>query len=66
MAPKAKDNDRGDPVRSFLVVILIALAVLAWGGAIFFLVGDRGQPDWDYGTIADVPGKSPFSTRVNP
>lgn len=66
MAHKTKNEDPGSTWKSFFIVILITLAVLAWGGVIYFLVGDRGQPDWEYGTISDVPGKSPFSTQIKP
>ena len=27
----------------------------------FSVVGDRGQPNWDYRPVKDVPGESPYA-----
>ena len=37
---------------------------LLWGAFIFFTVGDKEPAEWDYHVISDVPGESPYSTRV--
>ena len=47
--------------KTWLIIILLVLLVLVQGGLSFFIVKDRGQPDWDYRPIRDVPGESPFA-----
>jgi hypothetical protein len=46
---------------TWLVIWLLALAILLQGHFAFKAVGDLGQPTWDYGTIKDVPGQSPYA-----
>jgi hypothetical protein len=41
------------------VVFLCVVVILIQGFFTFFIVGDRGQPDWDYRQVKDVPGQSP-------
>ena len=36
--------------------------ILLKGLFTFFIVGDNGQPTWDYGTVEDLPGESPYAT----
>jgi hypothetical protein len=48
-------------LKNTLIVILLVLIVLFQGGLSFFIIGDRGQPDWDYRPIKDVPGESPYA-----
>jgi len=44
----------------FILVLLLALIIIK-GSLTFFHVGDRGQPDWDYRPVRDVPGQSPYA-----
>jgi hypothetical protein len=37
------------------------LLVLAQGVFSFLVVGNLGQPDWDYRPVKDVPGESPYA-----
>ena len=48
-------------IRSWVIVTLLVLLVLAKGIYAFTIVSDRGQPSWSYGTIEDVPGASPYA-----
>jgi hypothetical protein len=50
-------------IRSWSIVALIAATFLVWGLFLFFSVGDKGPPDWDYSIVRDIPGESPFSTH---
>jgi len=50
-------------IKSLLIVFALALSFLAWGLLIFFSVGDKGPPPWDFGIVADIPGESVFSTH---
>lgn len=43
------------------VIILLVLFILFKGALSFFVVGDRGQPNWDYRPVRDVPGESPYA-----
>ncbi len=47
--------------RTWVVIGLLAVFILAKGFFSFFVVGDLGQPDWDYRPIPDVPGESPYA-----
>jgi hypothetical protein len=49
--------------RSLVIVVAIALSFLAWGLLIFFSVGDKGSPPWDFGVVQDIPGESVYSTH---
>ena len=55
-------ND-GRTIKSLIIVIVIAISFLAWGLFIFFSVGDKGSPPWDFGIVQDIPGESAFSTH---
>jgi hypothetical protein len=46
---------------TWFIVVLLVLLVLAQGAFSFLVVGDRGQPDWSYGPVKDVPGESPYA-----
>lgn len=37
------------------------LLILGKGFLSFFAVADRGQPDWDYRPLPDVPGESVYA-----
>jgi hypothetical protein len=49
--------------RGWLIVIAMAVLFLLWGFFVFFSVGDKGPPFWDFGVIKDVPGESRYSTE---
>ena len=60
-----KQNRRTN-LRGWIIVIAMAVMFVAWGLFIFFTVGDKGPPSWDFGVIRDVPGESPYSTERPP
>jgi hypothetical protein len=49
--------------RGFLLGVMIALLFFIWSLFVFFMVGNKGQPSWDFGVIKDIPGESPYSTN---
>jgi len=53
-----------EALRTYFIVVGIAVFFLLWGAFIFFTVGDKEPAEWDYHVISDVPGESPYSTRV--
>ena len=46
----------------WLIVCGIAIAFVLYGFFAFFVIGDKGPPGWDYGSLPDVPGESTYST----
>ena len=46
---------------SWLIVIFLVLGILIKGLFAFSVVGDHGQPTWDYRPVQDVPGESPYA-----
>ena len=47
--------------RSWVIIGLILAFILTKGVFAFVAVGDRGQPDWDFRPVGDVPGESPYA-----
>jgi hypothetical protein len=47
-------------------VIGLAVFFLLYGLFLFLSIGDKGPPDWDFGVIEDIPGKSVNSTSPEP
>jgi len=47
----------------WIIVFGMALLFILWGLFIFFAVGDKGPPSWDFGVIKDIPGESSYSTE---
>ena len=50
-------------MRSWLIIIGIAALFVCWGLFVFFTIGDKGSPPWDFGVVKDIPGESPYSTH---
>jgi hypothetical protein len=46
---------------TWLAIIVLVLFVLLNGAFAYFLIGDRGQPSWDYRPVQDIPSASPYS-----
>jgi hypothetical protein len=46
---------------TWVVILLCMLLILIQGLFAFSVVGDLGQPDWDYRPVKDVPGESPYA-----
>lgn len=46
---------------TWLVLWLLLLLILLQGQFAFRVVGDLGQPNWDYRPVKDVPGQSPYA-----
>ena len=49
-------------LRGWIVVCAMSLLFVAYGFLAFFIVGDKGPPDWDDGSVPDVPAQSVYST----
>jgi hypothetical protein len=46
---------------TWIIIIALVLLVLLKGAFAYLLIGDRGQPGWDYRPVPDVPGESPYA-----
>ena len=49
--------------RSWLIVGALVFLFLFYGFFMYFVVGDKGPPPWDFGVVEDVPGQSFSSTH---
>lgn len=47
--------------KTWVLILLLMLFVLAKGFFALSVVGDRGQPSWDYRPVKDVPGESAYA-----
>jgi hypothetical protein len=47
--------------KTWLLILFFVAIVTFQGWLAYTLIGDRGQPDWDYRPIKDVPGASPYA-----
>lgn len=55
-------NEQGSAsLLSWAIVLGIASTFFVWGIFIFFTVGDKGSPPWNFGVVADIPGESPYA-----
>jgi hypothetical protein len=60
-----ESGTRGDKtdLRSWLIILAVALLFFCYGLFMFLAVGDKGPPGWDFGVVKDVPGESAYSTH---
>ena len=63
MEPIASEQREKTNRVGWIVVVAMAVVFILWGIFIFFSVGDKGPPSWDFGVIKDIPGESPYSTE---
>ena len=54
-------KDHTSSGKTWLIVASLAVFILAKGAFSFFVVGDRGQPTWNYRPVNDVPAASPYA-----
>jgi hypothetical protein len=48
-------------LKTWIIITLILLFIVFKDSLSFFVVGDLGQPDWDYRPMPDVPGESAYA-----
>ena len=48
-------------VRTWFLIMLMVGWVAFKGWLAYTVIGDLGQPDWDYRPILDVPGESAYA-----
>ena len=52
---------RETSLRAWIWIFIMVGIILFKGLLSFFVVSDKGQPDWDYRPFKDVPGESPYA-----
>jgi len=57
------ENSPGEhsALKTWVIILLILTFIVFKDGLSFFVVGDLGQPDWDYRPVKDVPGESAYA-----
>lgn len=56
-------EEGGKNFKAWFIVCTLAILLLIYGVFMYFVVGDKGPPPWDFGTVEDVPGQSVYSTQ---
>ncbi len=51
----------GSALKTYIVIAAVVALILFKGALAFVMIGDQGQPDWDYRPILDVPAESPYA-----
>ena len=54
-------DHQSSAIKTWLFVLFFVAIVLFQGWLAFTVIGDLGQPDWDYRPIKDVPAESAFA-----
>ncbi|HME43143.1 MAG TPA: hypothetical protein VKF36_08670 [Syntrophorhabdales bacterium] len=60
---EAQGKERWIEIKSWVYVCGLALFFLLYGLFMFYMIGDKGPPGWDFGTVEDIPGESVYSTN---
>ena len=56
-------DEQGQSLKGWFYVCGLALFFLLYGLFMFYTIGDKGPPGWDFGTVEDIPGESVYSTN---
>jgi hypothetical protein len=56
-------REQGVGIKGWLFVCAIALSFLLYGLIMYFAIGDKGPPGWNFGAVEDIPGESIYSTN---
>ncbi|MEM5787257.1 MAG: hypothetical protein AAGU11_08060 [Syntrophobacteraceae bacterium] len=59
----APTEEERSPILTWGIIVGIGTSFLLWGLLVFFVIGDKGPPEWDFSIIPDVPGESAYSTH---
>ncbi|MFZ2448191.1 MAG: hypothetical protein WAW37_17680 [Syntrophobacteraceae bacterium] len=60
----APTEEESGSARTWAIIAGIAATFLLWGGIVFFVIGEKGPPDWDFSVVPDIPGESAYSTHT--
>ncbi|HYA04168.1 MAG TPA: hypothetical protein VEI04_13775 [Syntrophobacteria bacterium] len=48
-------------VRTWALIVLLAIWFLAYSAFVYFAIGEKGPPNWDLVTVSDTPASSPYA-----
>lgn len=54
------DKNKTSSITSWIWIAVMVGIILGTGIFAFFMVSDKGQPDWDYRAVKDLPAESPY------
>jgi hypothetical protein len=54
------DTSKESVILTWVCIIALAVGFLIFNFFAYRVVGDAGQPTWNYGTVKDVPAESPY------
>jgi hypothetical protein len=46
---------------TWILILIMVTYIFVKGLFVYLVVGDKGQPGWDYRPVPDVPGESPYA-----
>ena len=52
-----KNDERWVDLKGWFYVCGLALFFLLYGLFMFYMIGDKGPPGWDFGIVEDIPGE---------
>jgi hypothetical protein len=55
------ENKNESVFATWVFIAALILYFLLFSTFTYFFVGDKGQPEWDFRPVADVPGQSPYA-----
>ncbi len=62
-ATDSRIQENKTALRSWIIILAIAILFFCYGLFMFLAVGDKGPPGWDFGVVSDIPGESAYSTH---
>ena len=54
-------TDKFAGIKTWAAIFALVAMILGIGAFTYFVVGDNGQPTWEYRPVKDVPGESPYA-----
>jgi hypothetical protein len=63
VTPDKNRKIKNAPLNTLTLVFTLAVFFLLWGFLLFYTIGDKGPPSWDFGVVQDIPGESAYSTQ---
>ena len=58
-----ESEEQRPSLKGWFYVCGLALLFFIYGLFMFYMIGDKGPPGWDFGTVEDIPGESVYSTN---
>jgi hypothetical protein len=61
--PNENPKMENGPLKTLTLVFVLTVSFLLWGFLLFYTIGDKGPPSWDFNIVRDIPGESVHSTH---